>query len=127
LRWIPAPGYSRPGCAASSRPATHTCRTPYCDAPIRHHDHIDTHADGGTTSADNGAGLCAACNYAKQAEGWHAQPEPRAPGERHSYLFTTPTGHNYRSTAPPLPTPLEYDIEFYSPAELRLVDILYAA
>ncbi|WP_374200987.1 DUF222 domain-containing protein, partial [Arthrobacter sp. AK04] len=35
-----------------------TCRTPYCDAPIRHHDHITPwHQDGPTTST-NGQGLC---------------------------------------------------------------------
>ena len=27
-----------------------TCRTPYCDAPIRHADHVDAHVDGGPTS-----------------------------------------------------------------------------
>ena len=82
------------------------CRTPWCDAPIRHIDHIDEHHNGGATSAVNAAGLCEACNYAKQAAGWTAQPEPAKPAALHSYSFTTPTGHNYRSTAPPLPTPI---------------------
>jgi 5-methylcytosine-specific restriction endonuclease McrA len=81
-----------------------TCRTPYCDAPIRHHDHIiPWHNDGPTTLA-NGAGLCEACNHTKELPGWKTQPRP---GPRHTIELTTPTGHTYHSTAPPLPgTPL---------------------
>ncbi|MFF2315850.1 HNH endonuclease [Arthrobacter sp. NPDC058097] len=77
-----------------------TCRTPYCDAPIRHHDHIIPWHDDGPTSLANGAGLCEACNHTKELPGWKAQPRP---GPRHTYEITTPTGHTYRSTAPPLP------------------------
>jgi hypothetical protein len=77
-----------------------TCRTPYCDAPIRHHDHIiPWHNDGPTTLA-NGAGLCEACNHTKELPGWKTQPRP---GHRHTIELTTPTGHTYHSTAPPLP------------------------
>ncbi len=47
-----------------------TCRTPYCNAPIRHHDHAVPARAGGPTSAGNGLGLCEACNYAKEAPGW---------------------------------------------------------
>ena len=32
------------------------CRTPYCDAPIRHLDHAEDHAKGGPTGAVNGQG-----------------------------------------------------------------------
>jgi hypothetical protein len=39
------------------------CRTPYCDAPVRHRDHARPYARGGPTSADNGLGLCERCNY----------------------------------------------------------------
>jgi hypothetical protein len=77
------------------------CRTPWCDAPIRHLDHAHDHDQGGPTTAGNGQGLCQACNNAKQAPGWHARPRP---GPRHTIETTTPTGHRYRSTAPP-PTP----------------------
>ncbi|MGO4190951.1 DUF222 domain-containing protein [Arthrobacter sp. YAF17] len=77
-----------------------TCRTPYCDAPIRHLDHIiPWHRVGPTTSA-NGAGLCEACNHTKETPGWRAHPRP---GPRHTLELTTPTGHTYFSTAPPLP------------------------
>jgi len=77
-----------------------TCRTPYCDAPIRHLDHIVPWHDDGPTSLANGAGLCEACNHTKELPDWKAQPRP---GPRHTYEITTPTGHTYHSTAPPLP------------------------
>jgi 5-methylcytosine-specific restriction endonuclease McrA len=77
-----------------------TCRTPYCDAPIRHHDHIIPWHNDGPTSPANGAGLCEACNHTKELPGWKAQPRP---GPRHTIELTTPTGHSYHSTAPPLP------------------------
>jgi hypothetical protein len=86
----------------------HTCRTPYCDAPIRHMDHILSWQNGGTTTAANGAGLCEACNHTKETPGWTARPHPAPPTTpaRHTLELTTPTGHSY-STAPPLPgTPL---------------------
>jgi hypothetical protein len=77
-----------------------TCRTPWCDAPIRHRDHVVPAEDGGPTSAANCQGLCEACNHAKQAPGWQARPRP---GPRHTVETTTPTGHRYTSTAPPPP------------------------
>jgi hypothetical protein len=77
-----------------------TCRTPYCDAPIRHHDHIIPWHDGGPTSLSNGAGLCEACNHTKELPGWNVKPRP---GPRHTIEITTPTGHTYYSTAPPPP------------------------
>jgi hypothetical protein len=43
------------------------CRTPWCDAPIRHADHVKPAADGGPTTAVNGQGLCEQCNYARQS------------------------------------------------------------
>ncbi|MDQ0029452.1 HNH endonuclease [Arthrobacter bambusae] len=81
-----------------------TCRTPYCDAPIRHYDHIIPWHQGGTTSLDNGAGLCEACNHTKELPGWTAQTgSTTRHGTRHVLEIRTPTGHTYRSTAPPLP------------------------
>jgi hypothetical protein len=78
-----------------------TCRTPYCDAPIRHLDHnIPWHNDGPTTST-NGQGLCEACNHTKETPDWDAKTVTR-PGRRHAVETRTPTGHTYRSTAPPL-------------------------
>ncbi len=74
------------------------CRTPWCDAPIRHVDHPQRHADGGPTSVENSQGLCEACNHAKDAHGWHA----RASGDGFVQT-TTPTGHRYRSPVPRSP------------------------
>jgi hypothetical protein len=82
-----------------------TCRNAWCDAPIRHADHVVRAADGGPTTADNGQGLCEACNYAKEAPGWQAS---RVPDERHPVLTTTPTGHRYLSHAPDPPGPRRY-------------------
>ena len=78
------------------------CRTPYCGAPIRHLDHASDYATGGTSTPDNGQGLCERCNQAKTAPGWTARaiPDPLGLG-RHLIETTTPTGHTYRSTAPP--------------------------
>ncbi|MDQ6755169.1 MAG: hypothetical protein M3017_17645, partial [Actinomycetota bacterium] len=45
-------------------------------------------------------GLCERCNQAKEAPGWSSRPRP---GPRHTVETRTPTGHTYRSTAPPLP------------------------
>ncbi|MFD6056605.1 HNH endonuclease [Rhodococcus wratislaviensis] len=81
-----------------------TCRTPWCDAPIRHHDHIRSRRESGATTADNGSGLCEACNYAKEGDGWTARPVHN-PGGTHLIDLGTPTGHHYRSAAPPLPDP----------------------
>ena len=77
-----------------------TCRTPYCDAPIRHFDHIIPWHHNGTTTRNNGAGLCEACNHTKELPGWTSRPRP---GPRHTLDVTTPTGHTYHSTAPPPP------------------------
>ncbi|MCV6972223.1 HNH endonuclease [Mycobacterium bohemicum] len=76
------------------------CRTPYCDAPIRHRDHAQPWAGGGRTTAANGLGSCESCNYAKEAPGWRVNTSV---GEDHTHtaVFTTPTGASYRSTAPP--------------------------
>ncbi len=75
------------------------CRTPWCDAPIRHSDHVTDHADGGPTSASNGQGLCQACNLAKQAPGWRARPS-RDPTPGHAVTTTTPTGTGIRRGHP---------------------------
>ena len=80
------------------------CRTPYCDAPIRHRDHARPWSNGGPTSADNGHGSCERCNYAKEAAGWQVEPLVDET-YRHTAEFTTPTGAQYRSGAPPLTRP----------------------
>lgn len=76
------------------------CRTPYCDAPVRHRDHAQPWADGGATTADNGLGLCENCNYVKESAGWRVTTMVDE-NHTHTALFTTPTGKSYRSAAPP--------------------------
>ena len=56
--------------------ADRRCRTPWCDAPIRHLDHSIPTAKGGKTAAAAGQGLCEACNYARTATGWRAIVHP---------------------------------------------------
>ena len=90
-----------------------TCRTPGCDAPVRHHDHVRPHAEGGPTRADNGQGLCEGCNYAKQAPGWSSRP---LPGDPTVIETITPSGYRHLSRAPALPPPqrhrLRLDLAF---------------
>ncbi|MGA8332558.1 MAG: DUF222 domain-containing protein, partial [Mycobacterium sp.] len=90
------------GLAAFIRFRDQRCRTPYCDAPIRHHDHARPWVDGGPTNAGNGLGLCERCNYVKEVTGWVVTPQVDETS-RHTAEFTTPTGTRYRSGAPPLP------------------------
>jgi len=77
--------------------ADQSCRTPWCDAPVRETDHAEPHARGGPTTAANGQGLCRRCNLAKQTPGW---PAARAPDG--AVTTTTPTGHTCTSTRPPV-------------------------
>jgi hypothetical protein len=105
-----------------------TCRTPWCDAPIRHADHVRPHAAGGPTSDVNGQGLCVRCNLVKEHPGWAAEVVDAGPtaGSRdaHAVAITTPTGQRYTSTAPPLLPgllfPPERDSALESWLDLRL-------
>jgi hypothetical protein len=78
------------------------CRTPYCDAPVRHRDHAIPHRRGGRTSARNGLGMCAGCNFTKEAPGWTVRTGFSENGT-HTAEFTTPTGTHHHSLAPPVP------------------------
>lgn len=90
----------RHGLARFIRLRDQVCRTPWCNAAVRHSDHADPAARGGPTSADNGQGTCEACNHAKQAAGWTATPVAGADG--HEIETTLPTGHRYRTRPPPI-------------------------
>lgn len=78
------------------------CRTPWCDARIRHVDHADGYAAGGATSWENGSGLCAACNYAKEHRGW--KHEATAEGLK----VTTPSGREYEDPTAPFVRRMKY-------------------
>lgn len=73
-----------------------TCRTPWCDAPVRHVDHATPAREGGATTFDNASGLCARCNYTKENHGWAHQ------GSTDGLEVLTPTGHRYRKSTGPL-------------------------
>jgi hypothetical protein len=81
-----------------------TCRGPYCDAPIRHIDHITRHTDNGPTILENGRGTCARCNYVREMPGWHINViDAELLNRPHTIHITTPTGHHYLSRAPDPP------------------------
>ena len=93
-----------PGLAALLRAREQgICAMSWCDAPVRHIDHITPHAEGGATSLANGQGLCARCNHAKQAPGW-SQQVIEVDG-RHAVETTSPTGHTSVFVAPVPPKP----------------------
>ncbi len=99
-----------------------TCRMPWCDAPLRHLDHVVAVENGGQTTEANLQSLCEQHNYAKQAPGWQMQPRPSvvdgleelrqipagsATGTRrvvrsgpHETVVRTPSGRTYLGRAP---------------------------
>lgn len=77
------------------------CRTPWCEAPVRHIDHVRRHADGGTTTRDNGVGVCERFNHVLELPGWMSRVITE--GSRAGTLeITAPTGHRYHSPVPSL-------------------------
>jgi hypothetical protein len=76
----------------------------FCDAPIRHLDHIIRHSDGGPTILENGRGTCERGNYVQEMPGWHITAiDAGLLGHPHTIHITTPTGHYYLSRAPDPP------------------------
>lgn len=73
------------------------CRGPWCDGATRHVHHVRGHAEGGTTTADNGVGVCERLNHVVEMPGWKTEML------RGDVLrITTPTGRRDTSTPPPL-------------------------
>ena len=112
-----------PGLKHLIRLRDQTCRTPWCDAPIRQADHVVDHNADGPTSLANGQGLCEACNHAKQAprwrqytpdrlaelgaaadqadqQRWNQLPTGLPPLGRNETVIVTPTGHTYLTRPP---------------------------
>lgn len=75
--------------------AGHRCTEPYCDAPVRHLDHIERAADGGPTTSENGRGVCQFHNHVREQPGWHVARAPDG-----TVATTTPTGHTYYGPGP---------------------------
>lgn len=81
-----------------------TCRDPFCDAPIRHLDHIAQSRAGGPTSFANGRGVCVRGNLVREMPGWTVETVQDGLGrDPHTVRTTTPTGHTYISRAGPAP------------------------
>nr|WP_060711190.1 HNH endonuclease signature motif containing protein [Pseudonocardia sp. HH130629-09] len=80
--------------------ADNRCTEPYCDAPLRHIDHIHRHTDGGRTDLDNGRGLCEFHNHIREQPGRHVARAPDG-----TVVTTTPTGHTYRGPDRPDASP----------------------
>lgn len=82
----------------------HRCSEPYCDAPIRHIDHIHRSAEDGITEFDNGRGVCEFHNYLREIDGWQVERTPDG------IRTTTPTGHTYTAPAWRDTSPTETDL-----------------
>ena len=81
-----------------------TCRDPYCEAPVRHTDHVVPFRTGGPTTVANGRGVCARGNYVREMPGWKVDLIRNGLiGRPHTIRITTPTGHRYTSEAPQPP------------------------
>ena len=78
------------------------CRTPWCNATIRHLDHVDPVAHTGATAESNGQGLCESCNYVKESPGWRHRVTSEG-FAAHAVEVTTPSGTTVESHAPPPP------------------------
>ena len=92
-----------------------TCRTPFCNAPIRHVDHIASHTSGGPTSERNAEGLCERCNYDKE----HADHDVTGDASQ----TTTRTGSLTAASRPPAPPGMPPPTASY--VERTLIDITW--
>ncbi|MCL3816976.1 HNH endonuclease [Aeromicrobium wangtongii] len=82
------------------------CRQPGCDLKVRHDDHVHAYEHGGLSVKDNGQGLCprshtinppsTSCREVPPPTGWSVTTDGKAT------VWSTPTGHQYRSDPPPL-------------------------
>jgi hypothetical protein len=80
------------------------CRAPYCDASIRHLDHITPAANGGETSAGNGQGLCEHCNLVRDA--YATTRSAVLPDGTHQVTWDLTTGEQVTTSSRPLNQPL---------------------
>ena len=91
------------------------CRTPFCESPVKHIDHIDPAASGGATSESNGRGGCERCNYDKEHPDYHVTGDARCATTRIGAL----------SVASMPPAPPGKPLPTASRHERRFVDIIW--
>lgn len=92
------------------------CRTPFCESPIKHIDHIRPATTGGPTSAGNGRGTCERCNHDKE------HPDYQVTGDAHHTLSTV--GGVTVPSQPPTP-PSSSPPQPVSPVERHFIDIIW--
>ncbi|HEX5919467.1 MAG TPA: DUF222 domain-containing protein, partial [Nocardioides sp.] len=95
------------------------CRTPGCNAAIRHRDHVTRAVNDGRTEAGNGQGLCERCNYVKESPGWAFWVADPGDTNLHEVHGVSEHLRILRSTAPPMPGGPAGAVD-YSPLELRV-------
>jgi len=78
-----------------------TCASPWCNARVRHIDHITPYARGGPTSYANAQGLCARCNLLKDHAGWTVTPARDDHGAP-TVTWASPGGATATCHLPPL-------------------------
>ena len=79
------------------------CVVPGCDRPAIQADHAKRHADGGSTSAGNGLGVCTRHNLAHEQPGHRLELGPAGDGEmdRNEILWITLSRKVYKLLHPP--------------------------
>ena len=75
-----------------------TCRTPWCDAPVRHGDHVVPHAQGGPTSAAQRSRAVRGVQLHQGSTRLGGPTHPRQPGR-------PPPGGDHHPHRTPLPIP----------------------
>ncbi len=81
-----------------------TCRTPWCDAPVRHVDHVMPSAERRTTEAHDLQSYCEGCSYAKQAPGWRTRAGIAGVLVNQHEQTPSAVSPGSRSSAPPSPS-----------------------
>jgi hypothetical protein len=75
------------------------CVVPGCDRPAVQADHVIRYADGGSTSAGNGLGVCTRHNLAHERPGHRLEFDPN--GDRDEILWQTLSRKVYKLRHPP--------------------------
>ena len=98
------PGYFDGWLAKLIRLREQTCRDPFCDAPIRHLDHITRTPTADSPHSPMDAAPASRGNQVREMPGWHLTLiDCGFHGGPHKIIITTPTGHRYCSRAPAPP------------------------